>query len=172
MQWLTAADASILHLSQILKSDRHSVESKIVQLLERVRELEKESQRLKSKLASGAGSDLTTEAVVIKDIKVLVKKLSDSDPKIMRELVDDLKNKLHTGVIVLAAVNEGKVQLIVGVTKDCTAKVSAGELANFIAQQVGGKGGGRPDLAQAGGTQPEALDKALASVADWVIERI
>jgi alanyl-tRNA synthetase len=86
--------------------------------------------------------------------------------------VDDLKNKLHTGVIVLAGVNDGKVQLIVGVTQDCIKKVSAGELANFVAQQVGGKGGGRPDLAQAGGTQPEGLDKALASVADWVNERL
>lgn len=172
MQWLSSADNTVQHLAQLLKSDRHAVETKIVQLLERQRELEKETQRLKSKLASGAGGDLSSEAITVKDIKLLVKKLSDTDPKIMRELVDDLKNKLHTGVIVLAAENEGKVQLIVGVTKNCTQKISAGELANFIATQVGGKGGGRPDLAQAGGTQPEGLDKALASVADWINERM
>jgi len=172
MQWLSGADNTLQHLAHMLKSDRHQVEAKVLQLLERQRELEKETQRLKSKLASGTGGDLTSDAITLKNIKLLVKKLSDTDPKIMRELVDDLKNKLHTGVIVLAAENEGKVQLIVGVTKDCTDKVSAGELANFVALQVGGKGGGRPDLAQAGGTHPESLDKALASVADWVSERV
>ncbi|MBN9287292.1 MAG: alanine--tRNA ligase [Gammaproteobacteria bacterium 39-13] len=172
MQWLSGADNTLQHLAHLLKSDRHQVEAKVLQLLERQRELEKETQRLKSKLASGTGGDLTSDAITLKNIKLLVKKLSDTDPKIMRELVDDLKNKLHTGVIVLAAENEGKVQLIVGVTKDCTDKVSAGELANFVALQVGGKGGGRPDLAQAGGTHPESLDKALASVADWVSERV
>lgn len=172
MQWLNFADTSVQHLAQVLKSNRQAVESKVVQLLERVRELEKETQRLKGKLASGAGSDLTSEAITIKDIKVLVKKLSDVDPKIMRDLAEDLKNKLQTGVVVLAGVVDGKVQLTVGVTKNCTNKISAGELANFIAQQVGGKGGGRPDLANAGGTQPEGLDKALASVADWITKKI
>lgn len=172
MQWLNFADTSVQHLAQVLKSNRQAVESKVVQLLERVRELEKETQRLKGKLASGAGSDLTSEAITIKDIKVLVKKLSDVDPKIMRDLTEDLKNKLQTGVVVLAGVVDGKVQLTVGVTKNCTNKISAGELANFIAQQVGGKGGGRPDLANAGGTQPEGLDKALASVADWITKKI
>lgn len=172
MQWLTSADKSVQHLAQVLKTDRQALENKIMQLVERNRDLEKETQRLKSKLASGSGTDLTTEAVQFGDLKVLVKKLSDTDVKIMRELVDDLKNKLGTAVIVLAAVNEEKVQIIVGVTKNVTAQISAGDLANHVAKQVGGKGGGRPDLAQAGGTMPEALDKALATIADWINEKL
>ncbi|MGD9591166.1 MAG: alanine--tRNA ligase [Candidatus Berkiella sp.] len=172
MTWLNAGEATLTHLGQLLKTDRQSLESKIVQLLANVKDLEKEASRLKSKLASGAGSDLSSEAIEIGGIKVLVKKLSDAEPKMMRDLVDSLKSKLHTAVIVLAAVQDEKVQLIVGVTKDSTNKIAAGDLANYIAGQIGGKGGGRPDLAQAGGTQVEALDKALASVADWIKEKL
>ncbi len=172
MQWLTKADKTLKEIEHNLNTDRNGVSTKITKIMGDYAQQQKEIQRLKGKLASGTGSDLSSDALEIKGLKVLVKKLSDSDPKIMRELVDNLKNKLHTGVVVLAAVNDGKVQLIVGVTKDCIDKISAGDLANFVAQQIGGKGGGRPDLAQAGGTQPESLDKALASVADWISERI
>ncbi|MCS5712243.1 alanine--tRNA ligase [Candidatus Berkiella aquae] len=173
MQWLNQADKSIQHLASMLKGTRLQVEEKVTQLLDKLRDLEKETQRLKAKLASGGnGGDLTSEAITFGDIKLLVKRLSDTEPKIMRELMDDLKNKLGRAIIVLAAVNDGKVQLIVGVTNNCTDKVSAGELVNFVALQVGGKGGGRPDLAQAGGTTPEHLDKALASVSTWVQEKL
>ncbi|MGE3318958.1 MAG: alanine--tRNA ligase [Candidatus Berkiella sp.] len=172
MQWLTQADKSVQHLMLLLKATRPQVAEKVTHLLDKVRDLEKENQRLKAKLATGSGGDLTSEAIVIGDIKLLVKRLSDTDPKIMRELMDDLKNKLTRAIIVLAAVNGEKVQLIVGVTNNCTNKVSAGELVNFVAMQVGGKGGGRPDLAQAGGTDPEHLDKALASVKAWVQEKL
>ncbi|HRE31801.1 MAG TPA: alanine--tRNA ligase, partial [Candidatus Berkiella sp.] len=173
MQWLNQADTSVQHLASMLKGTRLQVEEKVSQLLDKLRDLEKENQRLKAKLASGGnGGDLTSEAITIGDIKLLVKRLSDTEPKIMRELMDDLKNKLGRAIIVLAAVNDGKVQLIVGVTNNCTDKVSAGELVNFVALQVGGKGGGRPDLAQAGGTTPEYLEKALASVKAWVQEKL
>ncbi|MBS0286917.1 MAG: alanine--tRNA ligase, partial [Proteobacteria bacterium] len=172
LEWLNKGESALSHLSKLLKADRLAVEAKIVQLLANLKDLEKENQRLKSKLASGAGSDISTEASLMHGIKVLVKKLEGTDPKMMREMVDDLKNKLHTGVIVLAAAEDDKVQLIVGVTKDSTTKINAGELANFVAQQIGGKGGGRPDLAQAGGTQVAALDKALASVADWIDKKL
>lgn len=172
MAWLNTSDSTLAHLSQLLKTDRQSVESKIVQLLANHKDLEKEISRLKSKLASGAGSDLTSEAKDVGGIKILIKKLDDAEPKMMRDLVDSLKSKLHTGVIVLAAAQDEKVQLIVGVTKDCTDKIAAGDLANFIALQIGGKGGGRPDLAQAGGTDVAALDKALSSAADWIKEKL
>lgn len=172
MVWLTGADRSINRLTQLLNANRNSIEEKITQLVDKIKDLEKDNQRLKGKLASGAGVDLTSEAVSVGDIKVLVKELSDIEPKIMRELMDSLKNKLGTAIILLATVNEGRVQLIAGVTKNCTDRVSAGELINFVAQQVGGKGGGRPDLAQAGGTEPANLPKALSSVLSWVKDRI
>lgn len=172
MARLTQSDQSLDRLAQRLKTVRYGVEEKVEQLNERIKELEKENQRLKSKLASGAGSDLSSEAVVVDSIKVLVKQLTDVDPKTMRSLIDDLKNKLGTAIIVLGAIEGGRVQLIVGVTKDCTDKISAGELVNYLAQQVGGKGGGRPDLAQAGGTDPAGLPKALGSVLSWVKEKI
>ncbi len=173
MHWLSEADKSVHHLMTLLKGTRGQIEEKVTSLLDKVRDLEKENQRLKAKLASGgSGGDLTSEAIALGDIKLVVKKLSDTEPKIMRELMDDLKNKLGRAIIVLAAVDNAKVQLIVGVTNNCTHKVSAGELVNFVAMQVGGKGGGRPDLAQAGGNEPEHLDKALASVKAWVQEKL
>lgn len=173
MNWLSDADKSVHHLMGLLKGTRGQIEEKVVSLIDKVRDLEKENQRLKAKLASGGnGGDLTSEAISLGDIKLLVKKLSDTEPKIMRELMDDLKNKLGRAIIVLAAVDNAKVQLIVGVTNNCTDKVSAGELVNFVAMQVGGKGGGRPDLAQAGGSEPANLDKALLSVKGWVQEKL
>jgi alanyl-tRNA synthetase len=170
--YLAQADNSLQQIVRVLKADRLNVDSKLAAQLDRLKELEKDNLRLKAQLASQSGGDLSSEAIEINDVKLLVKKLTNTDPQIMRSLVDDLKNKLGKAIIVLATVNEDKVQLIVGVTNNCTDKIAAGDLVNFVAQQVGGKGGGRRDLAQAGGTQPQALDKALSAVHQWIRERI
>ncbi|MDR7050780.1 alanyl-tRNA synthetase [Duganella sp. 3397] len=141
---------------------------KIGAVQDQVKSLEKELAALKSKLASGQGDELATKAVDVNGIKVLAAVLEGADVATLRETMDKLKDKLKTAAIVLAAVNDGKVSLIAGVTADATAKVKAGELVNFVAQQVGGKGGGRPDMAQAGGTDPSGLPNALAGVAAWI----
>lgn len=141
---------------------------KIGAVQDQVKSLEKELAALKSKLASGQGDELATKAVDVNGIKVLAAVLEGADVATLRETMDKLKDKLKTAAIVLAAVNDGKVSLIAGVTADATSKVKAGELVNFVAQQVGGKGGGRPDMAQAGGTDPSGLPAALAGVVDWV----
>jgi alanyl-tRNA synthetase len=146
-------------------------------LLEEKKSLEKEVLRLRSKLLSGQGADLSSQAVEVKAkdgqvTRVLAVTLDDADPKTMRETVDRLKDKLKSAAIVLGAVNDGKVSLIAGVTDDLTAKLKAGDLVNYVAQQVGGKGGGRPDMAQAGGTNPGALAGALQSVRSWVEQRV
>jgi len=137
-----------------------------------VKSLEKELSALKSKLAATQGDDLAVQAQDINGVKVLAAQLEGADVATLRETLDKLKDKLHSAAIVLASVSDGKVTLIAGVTKDQTGKVKAGELVNFVALQVGGKGGGRPDMAQAGGTQPENLEKALAGVLNWVKERV
>jgi alanyl-tRNA synthetase len=141
-------------------------------MLDNVKSLEKELSRLKSKLASSQGDDLADQAVTVGPAKVLAAKLDGADAKTLRETMDKLKDKFKSAAIVLGAVEGGKVTLIAGVTSDLTAKVKAGELVNFVAQQVGGKGGGRPDMAQAGGTDPTKLSEALDSVSDWVKQRI
>ena len=141
-------------------------------LLEEKRSLEKEFGRLKSKLALGQGQDLASQAVDVKGAKVLAATVDGADAKTLRETMDKLKERLKSAAIVLGAVNDGKVSLIAGVTADLTGKLKAGELVNFVAQQVGGKGGGRPDMAQAGGTEPAKLPKALQSVKTWVGERV
>jgi len=138
---------------------------------DQVKSLEKELAALKSKLASGQGDELATQAVDVNGIKVLAATLDGADVARLRETMDKLKDKLKTAAIVLASVNDGKVSLIAGVTADATSKVKAGELVNFVAQKVGGKGGGRPDMAQAGGTDPSGLPAALAGVAEWVGQR-
>ncbi|HJW23869.1 MAG TPA: alanine--tRNA ligase [Rhodocyclaceae bacterium] len=144
------------------------VPAKIAHVLENIRNLEKELARLKSKLASSQGDDLVSQAVEMKGAKVLAASLEGADVPALRETMDKLKDKLKSAAIVLAAVADGKVSLIAGVTADLTGKVKAGELVNMVAQQVGGKGGGRPDMAQAGGTNAAALPAALASVKGWV----
>ncbi|MFZ5465655.1 MAG: alanine--tRNA ligase [Pseudomonadota bacterium] len=151
-----------------LKSSAGEAPGKIAQMLEGMRQLEKELARLKSKLAASQGDELVNQAVEIHGAKVLAATLEGADVTALRETMDKLKDKLKSAAIVLSAVNDGKVSLIAGVTSDLTSRLKAGELVNFVAQQVGGKGGGRPDMAQAGGTQPEALPQALAGVADWV----
>jgi alanyl-tRNA synthetase len=139
--------------------------------LEQLRALEKEIASLKGRLASSQGDELVAQAIDVKGLKVLAAVLDGADAKTLRETMDKLKDKLKSAAIVLAAVDGGKVQLAAGVTADRMGRVKAGELVNFVAQQVGGKGGGKADLAMAGGTDAAALPKALASVAAWVAER-
>lgn len=142
------------------------------QAQQRTRELEKTVEQLKAKLASSAGSDLAANAQTVNGVKVLAAELEGADAKTLRTTMDQLKDKLQSAVIVLAAVNDGKVQLAAGVTKDQTAKVKAGELVNFVAGQVGGKGGGKPDMAMAGGSEPGKLGEALASVQGWAEDKL
>ena len=151
-----------------LKAQPEELTQRIGQVQDHVKALEKELATLKSKMASSQGDDLVVKAVDVKGIKVLAATLEVADVTALRETMDKLKDKLKTAAIVLAAVNDGKVSLIAGVTADSTSKVKAGDLVNFVAQQVGGKGGGRPDMAQAGGTDPSGLPNALAGVADWI----
>ena len=145
---------------------------KIGQIVENVKNLEKELARLKSKLASSQGDDLAVQAIEIKGTKVLAALMEGADSKALREAMDKLKDKLKSCVLLLAATDGGKVSLIAGVSADLTSKVKAGELVNFVAQQVGGKGGGRPDMAQAGGTDASKLPEALASVKGWVEQKL
>ncbi|ACK54329.1 alanine--tRNA ligase [Thauera aminoaromatica] len=159
-------------MSALLKVQPDEVAERVAGILDNVRALEKELARLKSKLAASQGDELVSQAVEIKGIRVLAALLEGADAPTLRDTMDKLKDKLKSAAIVLAAVADGKVSLIAGVTADHTAKVKAGELVNFVAQQVGGKGGGRPDMAQAGGTQPENLAAALAGVKDWVAGKL
>jgi alanyl-tRNA synthetase len=168
VEWVEQDEARLRRVGEIVKAGRDELDEKVTQLVENNRRLEKELEQLKSKLASSAGSDLAADAVEIDGIKVLAAKLDGADPKSLRDTLDQLKNKLGSAVIVLATVSGDKVSLVAGVTKDQTDKVKAGDLVKTVAEQVGGKGGGRPDMAQAGGNQPEALDGALASVESWV----
>lgn len=155
-----------------LKAQPEELTQRIVQVQEHVKSLEKELAALKSRLASNQGDELLAQAVDVKGIKVLAATLYGADVTALRETMDKLKDKLKTAAIVLAAVNDGKVSLIAGVTADSTSRLKAGDLVNFVAQQVGGKGGGRPDMAQAGGTDPSGLAAALAGVTDWVHGRV
>ncbi|MEC5162934.1 alanine--tRNA ligase [Janthinobacterium sp. CG_S6] len=161
----------LLEASAALKANPDELTARIVQVQDHVKSLEKELAALKSKLASGQGDELVARAVDVNGVKVLAAVLDGADVARLRETMDKLKDKLKTAAIVLASVADGKVSLIAGVTADATGKVKAGELVNFVAQQVGGKGGGRPDMAQAGGTDPTNLAAALAGVPAWVAER-
>jgi alanyl-tRNA synthetase len=155
-----------------LKTSPDELPVRIGQVQDQVKSLEKEIAALKSKLAAGQGDELVTKAIDVNGIKVLAATMEGADVAGLRETMDKLKDKLGTAAIVLASVLEGKVSLIAGVTADATGKVKAGDLVNFVAKQVGGKGGGRPDMAQAGGTDPAGLPQALAGVAGWVGERV
>ncbi len=162
----------LTEVATLVKSDVASIVSKVEQLIGKNKQLEKEIATLKQKLAAQAGSDLLSQAIDINGVKALIAHLDGVESKALRGLVDELKNKMQSGIILLATANNGKVGLIAGVTKDLVAKVKAGELVNLVAQQVGGKGGGRPDMAQAGGCQPENIDSALATVQPWLAERL
>jgi alanyl-tRNA synthetase len=156
-------------LAAIVKANRDDVEDKVRQLAERSRKLEKEVTTLKSKLASGQGGDLSSSAVEVAGVKVVATRVDGADAPALRDAVDQLKNKLRSAAIVLASVQEpDKIVLIAGVTQDQIKKIKAGDLVNVVAQMIGGRGGGRPDLAQAGGNDPAKLDEALAAVAPWV----
>ena len=155
-----------------LKATPAELNQRLAQFLEQMRGLEKDMGALKGKLASSQGDDLLAQAIDVKGVKLLAALLPGADAKALRDTLDQLKNKLKTAVVVLASVDGDKVQLAAGVTADTLNKVKAGELVNFVAQQVGGKGGGKPDMAMAGGTQPAGLEKALASVQAWVNERL
>ncbi|MCC4264110.1 alanine--tRNA ligase [Oceanimonas baumannii] len=170
--YLHQLDHEISQAASLVKGDTFSVSAKVRQLLDRSRQLEKEIEQLKGKLAAQAGASLLEQVVDINGSKVLVANLEGVDAKSLRGTLDDLKSKLQSGVVVLGTVSGDKVSLIAGVTKDLTGKVKAGELVNMVAQQVGGKGGGRPDMAQAGGSEPAALPAALESVSGWLGERL
>jgi alanyl-tRNA synthetase len=172
LDWVEAGKQIQQDLATLLKSDRDTLFERVEQVLERGRTLEKELERLKARQASSQGDELAAKAVDVNGIKVLAALLEGADPKSLRDTVDQLKNKLGSAAIVLAAVQGDKVSLVAGVSKDQTTRIKAGNLVNSVAQQVGGKGGGRPDMAQAGGNQPAALPSALAGVPDWVRENM
>ena len=172
LAYLQQLESTVEQAAQTLKSPTAELQSRIQQVLDHVKSLEKEVSALKGKLASSQGDELLAQAVDIKGVKLLVAMLEGADSKTLRETMDKLKDKLKTAVVVLAAVDGAKVQLAVGVTPDSTGKVKAGELVNFVASQVGGKGGGKPDMAMAGGTDASQLPAALASVLAWVSERL
>lgn len=155
-------------VAHLLKGDSNNLADKVRSVLERTRQLEKELQQFKEQAAAQESANLSSKAIDVNGVKLLVSELSGVEPKMLRTMVDDLKNQLGSTIIVLATVVEGKVSLIAGVSKDVTDRVKAGELIGMVAQQVGGKGGGRPDMAQAGGTDAAALPAALASVKGWV----
>ena len=171
LKLINAQQALINQLANDLKAPTGELANKVAQLSEHAKSLEKELARLKSKLASGQGDDLISQAVEINGVKVLAAALEGADANALRETMDKLKDKLKTAAIVLATVNDGKVSLAAGVTQDLISKLKAGDLVNFVAQQVGGKGGGKPDMAMAGGSDASQLPKALASIENWVREK-
>ena len=172
LHYLQTLEDTVAHAAGAFKAPTAELNNRIAQVLDQVKTLEKELSTLKGKLASFQGDELMTQAVEVKGVKVLAAKLEGADAKTLRDTVDKLKDKLKTAAIVLASVDGDKVHLSAGVTADSMGRVKAGELVNFVAQQVGGKGGGKPDMAMAGGTQPAGVDKALASVHAWVAERV
>jgi alanyl-tRNA synthetase len=172
LRYVQEQERRVHGVSALLKTQPAELAERVSGILDNVRALEKELARLKAKLASGQGDDLAGQAVDVKGAKVLAATMEGADATALRETMDKLKDKLQVAAIVLASVADGKVSLIAGVTPTLTSKVKAGELVNMVAQQVGGKGGGRPDMAQAGGTDAAALPKALASVQDWVAAKL
>ena len=170
--YIRETEKNLIEVAGMVKASRDDAAGKVSQLLERNRKLEKELEAAKARLASSQGGDLASQAEDVGGIKVLAARLDGADPKGLRDTVDQLKNKLGAAAVILAAVNADKVALVAGVTKAETGRVKAGELVNHVAVQVGGRGGGRPDMAQAGGNQPDNLDAALASVTDWVRQRL
>ncbi|MDQ2696482.1 MAG: alanine--tRNA ligase [Pseudomonadota bacterium] len=172
LDYIAAVQNRLLAIAQLVRGDRETVEDKVRQLVDRARRLEKDLEQIKAQMASRQGSDLADRAVEVDGVRVLAARLEGADAKVLRDTVDRLKNTLKSAAVVLAAVEEGKVRLVAGVTADQTDRIKAGELVNAVARQVGGKGGGRADLAQAGGTDPAGLDAALGSVPHWVRERL
>ena len=168
IDWIANRDKALATIAGLLKSSPEKAAEKVEQLLEKTKVLEKQLERLNSKLASSAGDELSAQAVDVAGVKVLAVKLNDVEPKALRDMADQLKNKLGTCAIVLAVVEGDKVSLVAGVSKDKMGQIKAGDLVNFVAAKVGGKGGGKPDLAMAGGNDPAGLAEALAGVVGWV----
>jgi len=172
LEWVQQQAAALEGVGEMLKASPSEIGARLHQVMENVRALEKELARLKSRLATSQGEDLADQAMNLGTAKVLAVRLDGADTKSLRETLDKLKDKLKSAAIVLSAVEDGKVSIVAGVTNDLTTKVKAGELVNYVAQQVGGKGGGRADMAQAGGTDPSKLTEALKSVSSWVQSRL
>ncbi len=172
LDWLATQEERLDRVAGLVKAGRDDVADKVQQALERSRKLEKELEQLKAKLASSQGSDLASQAEEIAGIKVLAANLEGADPKGLRDTVDQLKNKLGSAAVILATVQGDKISLVAGVTSDVTDRIKAGELLQSVAAQVGGKGGGRPDMAQGGGSEPEKLPAALNSVSGWIKQQI
>ncbi len=172
LQQVNEHENLLTEIAAMLKATPEILRDKVQQLVDKNRAAEKELEKLKGKLASSTGDDLAQQAVEIAGIKILAAKLDGVDPRSLRDTVDQLKQKMGSAAIVLSTVKDGKVSLIAGVSKDCTDRIKAGELVNLVAEKVGGRGGGRPDMAQAGGNQPENLDAALAAVSGWVKSRL
>ncbi|MBL8303622.1 MAG: alanine--tRNA ligase, partial [Ideonella sp.] len=172
LAYLQGLESTVQQLAGSLKAAPAEVPARLAQLQDQLRSLEKELAAAKGRLASSQGDELVASAVDVGGLRVLAARLDGADAKTLRDTLDKLKDKLKTAAIVLAAVDGGKVQLAAGVTADSVGRVKAGELVNFVAQQVGGKGGGKADMAMAGGTDAGKLDAALASVRGWVAERL
>ncbi|MFU1948509.1 DHHA1 domain-containing protein, partial [Bordetella avium] len=171
--WVQEQNALLQRAAGVLRSPVAELPERIAQVQDQVKALEKDLEQARAKLAASAGNDLADKsAVEIKGVKVLAAVINDVDPKALRGMVDNLKDKLKPAIVLLAASADGKISLVGGVTADQTAKVKAGDLVGFVAAQVGGKGGGRPDMAMGGGTDVAALPAAIASVQDWVNERL
>jgi len=168
LDWVKQTEHSMQTIAALMKGSRSGVEDRVAQLLQRNKDLEKQLEQIKGQMASARGGDLVSQAQEIEGVKVLAAKLDGADPKSLRDTVDQLKNKLGSCAIVLATVENNKISLVAGVSKDQVKNIQAGKLVNFVAQQVGGKGGGRPDMAMAGGNEPALLENALESVAEWV----
>lgn len=172
LDWVEADEERLLRLAGLVKGTREDLDDKVVQLIERSRRLEQELNEIKARLASSMGRDLAAQAVDVAGVKVLAAKLDGADAKGLRDTLDCLKDQLGSAAVVLATEHEGKVSLVAGITKDLTDRIQAGDLVKAVAAQVGGRGGGRADMAQAGGTDPARLPDALGLVADWVRERV
>ena len=172
LSWVHSMEDRIERIAHSMKADAETVADRVEAMLARSRELERDLDRLKTRVAAAHGDDLAAQAVDIEGLKVLAAKIDGADPKALRETVDRLKSRLGSAAVVLATINAGKVALVAGVTKDCTDRIEAGMLANHVARQVGGRGGGRPELAQAGGNDPSRVDQAISSVQGWVRKQL
>jgi alanyl-tRNA synthetase len=168
LDWIRQQEQTLNEIAALLKGSRETVLEKVRGLNERVRQLEKEQERLSARLARAQSGELLDQVQEVKGVKVLAAKLDGIEPKALRDLLDQLKQKLGSGVVVLLTEQEGRVSLIAGVTKDLTARIKAGELVRELASRLGGKGGGRPDMAQGGGSDPSAVPAALAAVPELV----
>jgi len=171
LHFLQGLEDKLNEAAAVLKTHPGDLVGRVTQLQESLRQAERELEKVNSKLAASQGDELATQAIDVNGLKVLVARLDGADAQVLRETMDALKAKLKTAAIVLASVQGNKVSLVAGVTADSIGKVKAGDLVNFVALQVGGKGGGKPEMAMAGGNNPAALDAALAGVKDWIASK-